>query len=349
MSQLSEKISEIEKKRRRKETVQYITLALIVLGAFAFYYIITWDTQIESEQTIVEKQQEINKKKATVGSLEKSKNEEQGNIEEIRATNRKYIKQLEEALREVKAKGGLNKKGEIIIDNILLKIDSVYYFNSDDVTIQFGSNTMKASPYSISEDSLGNFISNTLKSIPNPDGAGVTTNSDLDKVNTLYYGSLVTTSYIDSLSKDLESKGIHIERIEPFKRNENGIRNEKSIKLDYIKYTDSVAKKNDDYHIRMYAYKPNPENKKIIENTLIQNNYNFQLFPDWVKKPSFFSSVPTVLYYDEASKKEAEELAKILSNDLPDGVDFTIRQGNGYGVSEAEKKTLLIIHYLPNQ
>jgi hypothetical protein len=342
MSQLSKKISELEKKRRRKSTAQYLTVALIVLGAFAFYYIVTFDNQVKSEQTIEANIKIIEEKKGKLIAEEKKTIEEKGNIQEIYSTNRYYLEEIQKALDEIKASESSRKK-RTKIDDLIAKVNNLHRFNSDEVTIVFESVEMNMIPYVEPEDSIQDFASKVLQNIKTPSGPSM--NTVPKKPNTLYYGSLITTSYIDSLSKDLMSKGIEIEYFAPFKNDENSYQNEKSIQLLYVDYNNIVAK-NDDYHIRLYSYNPNPANKKIIENTLTNQKYNFQVFPDWVKKPTFFSDVPTVLYYDDNVKKEAEELAKILSNDLPDGIDFVARKGEGYGISDKEKRALLIIQYL---
>ena len=349
MSQLSKKLSELEKKRRKKSTAQYLTVALIVLGSFAAYYIITFDNHVQSQETIAKNIKTIEEKRGLLVAEEKRTKEEQGNIQEIYTTNRHNLEDIQEALAELKASEKSRKKLDKIND-IISKVDNLHRFNSDEITIIFESVEMNMIPYVKPEENIENFASKILRNIN--DSLSIKSNNSQDSLikmpNTLYYGSLVTTSYIDSLTRDLLSKGIQIEYFAPFKNDSTNSQKEKSIKLVYLDYN-SIANKNNDFYIRMYSYNPNPTDKKTIENTLAHQEYNYQVFPDWIKKPSFFSNVPTVVYYDDKSEKKAKELAKILSDDLPDGIDFVTRKGSGYGISDKEKRNLLIIHYLSSK
>jgi hypothetical protein len=104
--------------------------------------------------------------------------------------------------------------------------------------------------------------------------------------------------------------------------------------------TSAVSKS---YNIRMYSYNPDPKRKKVLIAILKQENYAVKVYPDWSKKPSFFSSSATILYYSDKTRKAAERLSGILAKKA--NFKFKISKGAGLGISEKEKQNTFIIHY----
>jgi len=61
-------------------------------------------------------------------------------------------------------------------------------------------------------------------------------------------------------------------------------------------------------------------------------------------KPSWFASQPTVFYYSNRSKKQAQQLANYIS-DLT-SVKFKVQRGAGLGVDPGKKHLTFFVHYV---
>jgi len=61
-------------------------------------------------------------------------------------------------------------------------------------------------------------------------------------------------------------------------------------------------------------------------------------------KPSWFASQPTVFYYSNLSKQQAQELAAYMTNLT--SVTFKVQRGGGLGVDPAKKHLTFFVHYV---
>lgn len=159
------------------------------------------------------------------------------------------------------------------------------------------------------------------------------------KNNVVYYGKFVPKSVVDTLVVNLKNSGMEISRVKPFilgyKYKEN------SLEIGYEK-VDEVTKKNGEYNIKLFSYKPDAIKKNEIANALVNEGYQVKVLPDWEEKMSFFSDKSTILYYN-SNKERAEEIAKELNEKL--NFRLSVKEGTGLGVLESEKNNLFIIHY----
>jgi len=107
--------------------------------------------------------------------------------------------------------------------------------------------------------------------------------------------------------------------------------------------TEKTAQKIDQsIYIRMYSYNPDSKMKKRLIAILKQQKYNVKEYPNWSKKPNFFSKNSTILYYSNKTKDYAEKLKIILAEY---GFKFNVLKGSGLGIREKEKENTFIIHY----
>jgi len=145
----------------------------------------------------------------------------------------------------------------------------------------------------------------------------------------------VALKSINSAEKDLKKISSEIKNA----KISRGYRYIKSVSTD----NPVLLSENRTYYIRMYSYNPEPKIKKSLIKTLQQQKYRVKVYPDWSKKPSFFSKSSTILYYSSKTKKAAEKLQMILKKS---GFKFNILKGSGLGISEKEKENTFIIHYM---
>jgi hypothetical protein len=95
-------------------------------------------------------------------------------------------------------------------------------------------------------------------------------------------------------------------------------------------------------YIRMYSYNPDLKVKKSIIETLQRQKYRVKVYPDWSRKPSFFSKKSTILYYSSKTRKRAERLQVILNKS---GFKFNLLKGSRLGISKNQIENTFIIHY----
>ncbi|MBL4605471.1 MAG: hypothetical protein JKY02_07395 [Flavobacteriaceae bacterium] len=332
MSQLREKILEIENKKRRY-TIKYLIAGLLVFGAFSFFYISSLLTQIKAQETLTSKTSQLR----YLGQGKKL-----GELKDEKSA--KQLLELEEALEFLSATTTdvLTKKG---IDSILKRVAIIYQVNSDTVTIRYYKRTAD-----------NNTITKAFQSIEGSmfhlDEIKTTNDSSNLKVNTITYGRLVDREYLNLISKTFEKQNIDIIDFRPLKS--KSYKDAGVIKIFYeapfVPQEDSnTINSGNDFDIRIYSYQPDIEIKKGIQEILEEDNYHVSVFPDWKTRPSFFSTEPTILYYSNQTKEKAIQLANALSNQLNNTIKFKISKGYGYGVLEEEKKRLFIIHYLGNK
>lgn len=161
--------------------------------------------------------------------------------------------------------------------------------------------------------------------------------------NTVYYGRLVRRSVVDTLVQNLRKNGLEIYEVKPFfmgyKYKDN------SIEIGYEKVNENT-KRNSKYNIKLYSYRPDVIVKNKIATSLVDEGFHVNVLPDKNKKLSFFSDVPTILYYKSGNRGKAMAIARGLKEKT--GIKFQVREDKGLGVSEKEKNRLFSIHYIGN-
>lgn len=188
-------------------------------------------------------------------------------------------------------------------------------------------------------------VYDVLKSIPNVNFelqlVEVYGDGGEHSVNTLYVGEDVDSKAVAILQRTLQSKGMKLNQ-EPFVSIRGFEWKKKAIEIGYER-DPSIPNKNAKTYVRLYCYAPNEIVKKKIEGKLGAKGYQVRVFPDWEKKPSFFSDKTTLLYYDKSKLQEAQLMSRWLTKLT--GVSFSTKMGAGLGVSAEDRKNLFIIHY----
>ena len=179
-------------------------------------------------------------------------------------------------------------------------------------------------------------------------------------LNTIDSLNSIATSKYDSIQKELNKYKNNIEKTAALKSIYSAEQNSKKITTEiqnarvqqYYKkpvltndteISITTQKIDQSVYIRMYSYNPDPKIKKSLIEIFQQQKYRVKVYPDWSKKPSFFSNNSTILYYSSKTKQSAERLQMILNRS---GFKFNISKGSGLGISEKERQNTLIIHYM---
>ena len=189
-----------------------------------------------------------------------------------------------------------------------------------------------------------------LKQVDNDDGR--------TRVNTVWYGADVDKAEVRELVNALLQIGVTIKNVKEFDNPSTKEWKREAIEIGYEALpntTKSVTKadmtryvtsnNNSNYYVRFYSFKPNDAVKRNLTQYIKRQNYNLKIYPDWDEKPSFFANSPTIFYYSDKSKAEAEELKNTL-NKVNKRLNFTIQRGNGYGISKRELDNTFIVHYI---
>jgi hypothetical protein len=186
----------------------------------------------------------------------------------------------------------------------------------------------------------------------------VTNDNGRYKVNTIWYGADVNKDEVYQLVDHLLKIGVRIKNIKEFDNPSTKVWKSEAIEIGYegvVVTTKSVTQRdllkyksennNNKFNVRFYSYKPDEKKKRYLALFIKKYNYNLKMYPDWKKKPSFFSSSPTIFYYSEKSKAAAEKLKNTL-NKTNLGIKFKTKLGNGYGISKSELGNTFIVHYM---
>jgi hypothetical protein len=160
-------------------------------------------------------------------------------------------------------------------------------------------------------------------------------------VNTMYVGKNVDKAIVEILQKRFNEKGIKLKLAE-FVSGKGFEWKKSAIEIGFEPTPDGLNK-NANTYVRIYSYAPKPRIKKMIADKFGAKGFQVRVFPDWEKKPSFFSDRTTILYYDKANAVKANIMAKWLAKLT--SVSFSTKMGNGLGVSAEDRKDLFIIHY----
>ncbi|NVJ51698.1 MAG: hypothetical protein HWE13_12520 [Gammaproteobacteria bacterium] len=83
-------------------------------------------------------------------------------------------------------------------------------------------------------------------------------------------------------------------------------------------------------------------NQAIANNGYQLDKISFSYSP--AQKPKWFAPQSTVFYYSSASREQAEQLAKLMTQLAGD--TFLVRRGAGLGVDPARKHLTFFVHYL---
>lgn len=208
----------------------------------------------------------------------------------------------------------------------------------------------------------GNSIERLIQGMKNPSFSlnllQVANDNGRYRVNTIWYGADVNKDEVFQLVDHLLGIGVHIKNVKEFDNpSTKGWKNE-AIEIGYenvatttkdVTQSDILKYKsvntNDKYTVRFYSYNPDEKKKRYLASFIKKYNYNLKIYPDWKKKPDFFSNSPTIFYYSDKSKTEAEKLKNTL-NKANLGIQFETQRGSGYGISKSELDNTLIVHYM---
>lgn len=208
----------------------------------------------------------------------------------------------------------------------------------------------------------GDAIQNLVQSMKDPSFSlnlkSVSNDNGRYKVNTIWYGSDVNKAEVYKLIQGLKGVRVSIKNMKRFDEKSGYQWKRGAIEIGYepVKPTKTslttsevaplrVNNNNIKYNVRFYSFNPNKRVKNKLAILIKKENYRLKLYPDWEKKPSFFANVPTVFYYNKDTKDVAEKLAATLSDQIK-GVTFKVQYGNGYGITEKEKKNTFLVHYM---
>ena len=344
MSQLEERISEIEKKKRRS-TIKYLIAGIVILGAFSFFYINSLFKQINDKEALIKKTSQLRFYGQDIksGEVKDKKYNEQ-------------LLQLKNALDFLRSTTNdpFTKNG---IDSILKKVNIIYRINSDTITIEYDKRIAD-----------GNMMTKVIQSMNHTafrlEETLAKNDSNSLKVNTVYYGKSINRNILNSLIEKIQAQNIDIVDVKPFRNKTyewDGV-----IKIFYKKPPLSLSELNKDsstdpmtalniispnanFDIRFYSYRPYKKIKVVLQKTLKDEGYHVSIFPDWKTKPSFFSKESTILYYVDETKEKAIELANTLNKKLDYKFIFKVSKGYGYGIVDEEKDNLFVIHYVGNK
>lgn len=336
MSKLQERISEIEKKKR-KTTIKYLIAGIVILGAFSFFYINSLFKQINDKEKLIQKTSQLQFYGEDIksGEVKDKKYNEQ-------------LLQLKNALEFLRTTttDPFTKNG---IDSILEKVNIIYRINSDTITIQYDKRIADGDMVTKAIQSMNHTAFRLEETLVKNDSSRL-------KVNTVYYGKSINRNILSTLVQKIQEHNIDIVDVKPFRNKTyewDGV-----VKIFYTEPPSELNKDssltaltplvspNANFDIRFYSYRPDKKTKVVLQKTLKDESYHVSIFPDWKTKPSFFSKESTILYYDDHTKEKAIELANTLNEKLDYKVNFKASKGYGYGIVDEEKDNLFVIHYV---
>lgn len=178
------------------------------------------------------------------------------------------------------------------------------------------------------------------------------------KVNTIWYGAVVNKDEVFQLVDHLIGIGVHIKNVKEFDNPKTKDWKSEAIEIGYERVATTTkdvtqndllkyksGNNNNKFNVRFYSYNPDEKKKRYLALFIKKYNYNLKIYPDWKKKPSFFSDSPTIFYYSNKSRAEAEKLKNTL-NKTNLGIKFETQRGSGYGISKSELDNTFIVHYI---
>lgn len=335
MNEIEHKIQEI-KSRDRQLRIIYVLAGIVLVSFFAMVYQYVQNLKLEKEQEA----EILELKLENQELLKKSEENREKSIKEY--TNDEVFK-LESLLRQIR--DGVSDKSLLqAVDSIEKTIGTLSKIVSDTTIIRY---------HKMAAD--GNIIAQVVNDIKEHefllDTRKVEKDNRRNKVNTLYYGSFVKQEHVDLLLEGLKRKNFDITSVIPFEKSTEEAWKNTAIELIYenkeVPKINPVANDNEKYVIKMYCFNPNPTLKDSISNFLSKNSYHLKKYPDWIEKPSFFSSRPTVFYYDESTKDKAESIKNNLNRRFKKfGVQFESLRGGGVGITPEERKNTFVLHYI---
>lgn len=334
MSELDDKIQELESKRNKKN-YSILILFCVILAIFAGLYFFTRGVTKKNIEYKVDKASD-----SISAYIEKSKEKEIFDKKEskdsiIQITSGVYVKELEDIKQKLLTNS--SSRTDIIrsIDSVLVIAQKVAKVSSDTIPVRY-YRRKRADDYQAIEST----ISNSQRPIYYFDS--IYDVQDNNKVNTLYYGNLVNKTYVDTLVKRLKDRKVPIVHVKQFKGKRGYDWKKFTIQLEYEPDSLYIGS-NDIWNIKFYSYKPDKKAKDEARAYLTKQGYNVDFFPDWERKMSFFSKYPVILFYDSNNETKAKEIARELRRAT--GINFVTESGDGFGVSKEEKEHLFIIHY----
>lgn len=333
MSELDDKIQELESKRNKKN-YSILILFCVILAIFAGLYFFTRGVTKKNIEYRVDKASD-----SISAYVEKSKEKEIFEKKEskdsiIQITSGVYIKELEDIKQKLLTNS--SSRNDIIrsIDSVLVIAEKVARVSSDTIPVRYYRRPNDNSRV------IESIIKNTQRPVYYFDS--IYDVNDNNQVNTMYYGNLVNKSYVDTLVKRFRENKIPIRHIKQFKGKRGYDWKKVTVQLEYEPDSLYIGS-NDIWNIKFYSYKPNEDAKSKARTYLVKEDYNVDFYPDWERKMSFFSKYPVILFYNSENEAKAKEIAKGLREVT--GVNFVTESGDGYGVSKEEKEHLFIIHY----
>lgn len=347
---IEETIADVRRKDKRYNYI-YLVVVLIMIAVIASIIIYTQDKKNRENVALIA---EYEMKLKEYERLLKEDKSRADSITQLVDTLRTELVRIENDLND-DAKP--RETRQTVLNNVTQAQDKLVRITnniSDNTIIRYYKRTAD-----------GNRIQNAIESIKDP---SFTLNlkkplSDNGhyKVNTIWYGAEVNRIEVSKLIKSLRKSGIRIKNVKKFDNPHTKTWKSKVIEIRYEsirppkpaedeKKADAEASNsreknnNDQYKVRFYSYKPDTTIKKKLITFIRKESYTLIVYPDWKEKHSFFAKVPTVFYYNKDTKDIAEKLAATLS-DYIKGVTFKVQYGNGYGITEKEKKNTFLVHY----
>lgn len=98
------------------------------------------------------------------------------------------------------------------------------------------------------------------------------------------------------------------------------------------------------FSVALYGYKVDETSFDTAKNYLTRQGYSLvtnQILPS---RPSWLSSVPVVLFYDDKTAPTAKSIAEALT--AATGKKFTYLKGHGVGLEKGSEQTTLKIHFV---
>lgn len=104
---------------------------------------------------------------------------------------------------------------------------------------------------------------------------------------------------------------------------------------------------NSDYTVGFHTVGIDKKTKLKLNKELSAEGYKLDSFTnsyDSNERPSWFALTPTVFYYSNSSRLQAQNLSEFMEDQT--GKKFGVRRGNGLGVDPSKKHLTLFVHYI---
>lgn len=325
MNELQDKIQEIKAKDRRNRWF-YGVAAIVLTGIFLFIYFQYFQKKEKLELTNDNLDSVQVDNIVVAKELLEQKEKDSALIRYTEQMVANELKKIRENTNDVETIKAINTVEKTLKQIASIKRDSVivrYYVRKDSARVAKAIRKLQSDRY----------VFHPIQPAANKNKMS----------NTLFYGKYVEQRRINAVRASLEKSGVNIVQVMPFYMGYEW--KEYALEIGYEDFVDVNSKDNGKFNVRLYSFNSDRAKKKRIATFLSDSlRYNVEVFPPWKKLPSFFSKQPTILFYAGKNEEKAKKLAAYL--ELKSGVKFQTERGAGYGVTDAEKPYLFIIHLL---